>query len=500
MPEPEKRREGLLGPDTMRTAMRAGALTMVALCFANGLQQGELQAFSQASDKIKAAFHTSDSALGLVSFCQGVVGAFGALLIGALCVRRRRTRVLAGMFAIWTVLMLLLGLSRRLSVSLAGLNLTIGAFGVFLLVKLFTSVTEATDPAAYPLIGDYWPLDERAGKVSIFNAGGGIGAFVGIALAGVLTDNFGWRWAFYMWVPFGIVGALLMWTRPEPERGVQDAAFKDELAALSPEAALLEEREEDLIEQLVASEVDVEEVEVALPGVLDPDQLTRWEVARHIFRLRTWRLAAFGIGVAQIMTTSLMFWGTPYFKRTFHLSGTEVGGLAPLIGSPAILGLLGGGFLADRLLRRGVLSARVYVAGFGYVGAGVAMALAFTTRSLVVAVPLLAIGTGLSALPTGPQYALLLDVTPSVLRPQASAVSNIVMLVNAIGYLLVGGLSDVLGNLRLALLATSPWFAVGGLMILVTRRTYVEDVAMVVAEARRHRDASGPDGEPNERA
>jgi MFS family permease len=473
------------------TAVRYGAITMVALCFANALQSGEVQGFSQATESIRHALHVSDFGLGALSFGTGVVGALGSPPIGLLCVRHRRTRVLAWMFAIWALLMLLLGLSRPIHGSFLGVHVAVSAFAVFVMVKLITSVTEATNGAALPLISDYWPLEQRAAKISIFNAGAGLGAFAGIVGAGVLVDHFGWQWAFYMWVPFGVLGAVMMWTRAEPERGAQDAAFGDELAALSPEAALLETRDEDLVEELVASQLDelVGSDAVVLPGVMDPADLTRWQVVRHIFRLRSWRLATFGIGVAQIMTTSLMFWGTPYFKRTFHLSGTQVAGLAPLVGSGAFAGLLGGGFLADRLLRRGVLRARVLVSAFGYIAAAISMMAAFTSTTLLVSAPLLALGTFFSALPTGPQYALMLDVTPSSLRSQASSVADVVMLVNALGYLIVGGLSTLFGdNLRLALLCTSPFFAAGGLLVLAAQRTYVADVAMVVAEARRARD------------
>jgi hypothetical protein len=61
-----------------------------------------------------------------------------------------------------------------------------------------------------------------------------------------------------------------------------------------------------------------------------------------------------------------------------------------------------------------------------------------------------------------------------------------VQFVSALGYVFVGGLSTLFGeNLRLALLCVSPCFIVGGLVILAARRTYVSDVALVVAEARR---------------
>jgi MFS family permease len=236
---------------------------------------------------------------------------------------------------------------------------------------------------------------------------------------------------------------------------------------------------------------------LALPGLIDPATATRWEVFRHVFRLRSWRTLALAIGVGQIMQNGLTFWGTPYFKRTFELSGTQVATLAPVLGAGSFIGLLGGGFLADRLLRRGVLLARVYVSGFGFIIAAAFLMAAFSTRSLALAAPLLAVGSGFGTLYVGPGFAALLDVTPTPLRSQAQSVANVIMFSSALGYVLVGGLSTLFDdNLRLAMLCASPVYAIGGVIILLARRTYVADVALVVAEARYLSDREADDGGP----
>lgn len=432
-----------------RAAVGAGALTMVALCFANGLQQGIDQSQSQAIESLKAAFSVSDFQIGLIRVVTGSVGAVGALLIARLCRDRARTTVLAGMFATWAVLMAVTGLAMN--------------FAVFLVFRGLTAPTEATDPAALPLVADYWPAEQRAGKVSTFQAGAGVGAFIGLMLSGPLVDAYGWQAAFWMWVPIGAIGALLIGSRREPRRGVQDAAFRDTLAELEGETLLTHEFEA------------LGHRPVAARG---------WELWRTVFALRSWKRAAFGIGVSQIFLTGIAVWGLSYFKRTFGMSGTEASAIAPIIGIGTFAGLVGGGFLADRLLRRGVLRARVHVSVWGYLAGAVAFAAAFTTTSLWIAAPLLCIGSTLTALPAGPQFAMLLDVTPVALREQASGISNIVMAVAFLGAPLVGGLSTLFhDNLRLALLCTTPLYVVGALLIALCFRTYGDDLAMVVAEA-----------------
>jgi MFS family permease len=309
--------------------------------------------------------------------------------------------------------------------------------------------------------------------MAVFSAGAGVGAFVGIFVSGVLVDSYGWRGAFAIWVPLGIVGTALMATRREPVRGAQDAAFVTELEE-SPEGEAALEAEEEAYERAA------ETGEVAF----DVHTASRWEVARHILGLRTWRTAAIAIGVSQIMTSAIAAWGPAYFKRTFGLDGTQVGLLAPLIGFGSFAGLLGGGFLADRLLRRGVLRARVWVSIVGYGGGGIFMIFALLTTSLLVAAPLLWVSTTFAALPAGPSMALLMDATPTDLRSPAAAIGDIVMLVSATGTVLVGAISTLLGsNLRLALLFVTPTYLVGALLFLLARKTYVTDLADVVADA-----------------
>jgi predicted MFS family arabinose efflux permease len=453
-------------------------LTMVAICFANGLQGGRTASFSQATESLKHSFHIPDVALGALAFTMSTCGAFGAVAIGAVAARMSRVRLLSIMFGLWTVFMTLAALSPSFSV----LGFTLSGFVFLFIVMIPTSVTEATDPLALPLISDYWPLNQRAAKISVFNAGAGVGGFLGIALGGVLVDQFGWRGAYAMWIPFGIVGMLLIASRPEPPRGQQDAAFLHELAETAEGAeALADEAAKDEAATAEAGK-DAAPIGGALPQ--QPSKVDRKALVKEILQLRTWRTVTIAIGVSQIMLSALQLWGPAYFKRTFHLSGTEVGALTPLLGAGSFLGIIAGGFVADRLLRRGVLRARIWVSAAGYGGAGIAFLLAFSTRSLAVAAPMLALAATLLTLPTGPSYALMMDATPTRLREEASGVADVIMYINAIGAPIVGGISTLLGdNLRVAMLCISPACLVGAGLFLMARHTYLNDLAGVVSGA-----------------
>jgi len=440
--------------------VRYGAMTMVALCFANALQNGEGNAFSQAIDSFKKAFHVTDFAIGLIQFGMGAAGAFGSLPIAFLCARFTRVRVLTVMFGLWTLLMALSGLVPIISLGAVG-------FGLFVIFRMLTAVTEATDPAALPLIADYYPVDQRGARYGLFNGLAGFGSIIGLVLAGPLVDRYGWQGAFFMWIPFGVVGAVLMGLQPEPKPGNMDASFEDEL------------------KQLEGS--DAASVAPESP-FLDPAVETKWAIFVHIFKLKSWRLIALAIGVGQIMSTALMIWGIPYMKRTYHVDSTHAGIAAIVLGPPTLVGVFVGGFVADALLRRGVLRARVWVTMAAATGSGVSLMLGFSTTHEWLALSLIAVGAFFMSVPVGPAAALLIDVTPTLLRAQASALGDIIMFVSAVGGPLVGGLSTLLGDggqsLRIALFLTSPMFFVGAALMIPASRTFVSDVEQVVLDAK----------------
>jgi MFS family permease len=445
-------------------------MTMVALCFANGLQGGASQTFAQITEALKHTYHINDATLGVVPFGVSIAGNFGAVPIAALCARHKRTAVLAGMFVLWGILLAMAGLAPSFSL----FGIASAGFALFALFRIASAVLEATDPAALPLIADWWPVEERAKKVSVFNTLSAVGTFVGLIGAGIMVDTVGWRPTFLVWLPIALIGAALIRSRHEPERGAQDAAYSDRLEEESAGA------EHDRVVELV--ELEAPEITSAVATEVGGD---KWEVVRAIAGIRSWRFAAIGVSITGLMGTGIMNWGLAYFKRTFGLSGTQAGALAPVLGIGAFAGVLGGGFLADRLLDRGMLRARLYVTAAGFVGAGVVYMLAFSTTVLWLSAPLLGLAALMSSLPLGPQFAMMMDVTPAPLRSQASAALNVLQASGALGPLLVGILSTAFGeNLRLALLCVSPFYLVGAVVVYAARRTFVEDVAMVVAEAK----------------
>jgi MFS family permease len=488
-------------PPLRVAAVHYGVMTMLALGFCNALQNGESNALANALDGIKHTFHVTDFALGAAALLGSVGGSWGAVPIASLCSRHKRVTVLAGMFTLWSTFMFV-------AASVPLLLVGVGGFVLFSFVgRLMVGWMEATDPAAYPLIADYYPHDQRASRISVFQALAGIGTAIGLGLSGPIVDQFGWRGALYMWVPIGLFGAWLIGSQPEPERGGQDAVRAAELDRLEQEAGDIvvvggsapggstgeQNAPDDLVAAAVVSHLELVEA-VASLDVPDPTTTGTWEVLKAVLRLRTWLLTAVAMGVAQMMQVGLMFWGLSFLKRTYHMSATRASLAALALGPPGLAGVILGGFLADRLLRRGVLRARVWTAGVSYVGAGVFCVLAFSTTVEALALILLAFASLMIGGAQGPSFAMLYDVTPAPLRGEGAALSDILMWPSALGNAIVGGLSTLTGSLRTALALTSPLFMLGGAVLLIlgsnsppawAGRGYLRAVEEVVVDARR---------------
>lgn len=64
--------------------------------------------------------------------------------------------------------------------------------------------------SAFSVIGDLFSPAERAKWQGVFGAVFGLSSLIGPLLGGFLTDNFSWRWCFYINVPVGIVALSLI--------------------------------------------------------------------------------------------------------------------------------------------------------------------------------------------------------------------------------------------------------------------------------------------------
>jgi EmrB/QacA subfamily drug resistance transporter len=89
-------------------------------------------------------------------------------------------------------------------------------------------------PAALSLVAVTFTEDrERAKAMGVWSAVAGGGGATGVVLGGLLTDGPGWRWVFWVAVPFALGGALLAPRLLAPWRSNQQTRHFDLLGAIS---------------------------------------------------------------------------------------------------------------------------------------------------------------------------------------------------------------------------------------------------------------------------
>lgn len=450
---------------------RYGAFPLVALASANVVEQGERLSLAQAVDGIKADFGASDTLLGGLTAAVVLFGVVGALPIGALADRWRRGLLMTLAMVGWTAAI--------------GASAVAPTLLVLFLLRLPIGIVEATGPAAVSLVADYYPVADRARMLGRYQAGAAVGGLIGVGLAGPLVDAFDWRAAFWMWIPLGLGSVLLLSRLPEPERGAQDRAFHIEER---------ERREADALEGLLPDY----DLPAPRPPTRDDYGDMSWrEVLVELRRIPTMWFGLASLTISAFLLGALGAWGIEFFKRVHGLSATEAGLYAPLIGAGAALGLIGGGALADRWMRRGNVNARVHLAAVASILASALLVPAILIDSLPVVAVLLLFGAACLTLPVAPSEALVSDVVPAQLRGRAAAVRSIVRALSALAPLLVGAVSDALGDdLRMALVVFAPVYAVSGIVMVRAARHYPADLSFAVAEGTRLDGATAPAAPP----
>jgi EmrB/QacA subfamily drug resistance transporter len=66
-------------------------------------------------------------------------------------------------------------------------------------------------PIALAIIGDVFAPSERGKYQGFFGAVFGVSSLLGPAIGGLITDNFGWHWIFYVNLPLGAVVLYIIW-------------------------------------------------------------------------------------------------------------------------------------------------------------------------------------------------------------------------------------------------------------------------------------------------
>jgi MFS family permease len=280
---------------------------VVMLWFVCLFNYADRQAIFSVFPLLKSEMGLSDIQLGIVGGSFMWVYAAALPLAGLIGDRiRRKTLILAGLI-FWSVVTLATAWSTQ--------------YWQLVCFRALEGFGEAFYfPASMSLISDYHGKTTRSRAMSLHQSSVYAGTILGGTLAGYCADRYGWRSGFYVFGSLGVLlGIILMGMLKEPVRGQSEAANVQ--SESSPTSA----------------------------GTLR----TVSAALREIFRApMVWVLIAVFVG-ANFVAAIFLTWMPSFLNRKFHMSLTMSGlNATAWLQIASVLGVLSGGWLADRLARR----------------------------------------------------------------------------------------------------------------------------------------------------
>jgi predicted MFS family arabinose efflux permease len=436
-----------------------GRLRVVALLAAVlGLAGADSATISAVAGNLKAAFGIGNTELGLLVSLTSVAAAVATVPVGVLTDRVDRTRLLAASVVLWAVAMAVAGMAT--------------AYWQLLAARVLLGVVTATvGPTVASLVGDYFPAAERARMYGLVLGGDLVGTGVGFVLSGEVAALVSWRLAFWWLVLPAMPLAWAMWRQREPARGGQSG-----LAAPSGRA-----------HQLARRRRTRPRAEAVLRE--NPEGRSLWWIVGYVLRVRTNLVIIVASSLGYFFFTGMRSFVVIFATSHYDVAQSVASSLILVIGLGALAGVFLGGRLADRLLRRGLLTARLVVPGICLLAVPLMLGPGFALPSIAMALPLLTLGGGLLAAANPPLDAARLDVVHAAVWGRAEAVRTAArMLCEAAAPTLFGVLSDTVFHgpdaLELTFVSSLGVVLVAGAVTLLAGRTYPGDLAAVVESAR----------------
>jgi predicted MFS family arabinose efflux permease len=227
----------------------------------------------------------------------------------------------------------------------------------------------------------------------------------------------------------------------------------------------------------------------------------RSAVVRYVLRVRTNLVIIVASSLGYFFFTGMRSFVIIFATTHYGVTQSVASTLILVIGLGALAGVFFGGRVADRLLGRGVLTARLIVPGFCLLAVPLMLAPGFALPSIAVAMPLLTVGGGLLAAANPPLDAARLDVVHASVWGRAEAVRAAArMLSEAAAPTLFGVLSDSVfcgpDALELTFVSCLGVLLAAGAVTLLAVRTYPGDLAAVVESAKLRRPDAAPVARP----
>jgi MFS family permease len=418
---------GAVSQSSNAVGVRTRWIVLIALIVVYTLNFVDRQILSILKEPIAAELHLSDTQLGLLGgFAFALFYSVLAIPAAWLADRTSRTWVIAAGLLLWS--------------GFTGMCGLVSGFALLFVARMGVGVGEAGGVApAYSLIADYFPKGSQARALALYSFGIPVGSAAGVLFGGLAAHAVNWRFAFIVIGALGIVLVpfFLLLVRDPPRRTD-----------------------------------DAKQAPLALAAV-----------ARLAAGKPTFWLLAVGCGCSSLVAYGLMYWLPTFLARSLGMdivARSELLAAVILIGG--VVGMGGGGWLADSLGQRGKRGYAL-VPAVAFLASAPLYALAILAVTPLQTFALLLLPYALALVWLGPVLAAVQHLAPAASRSTMSAlfllVNNLVGL--GIGPYFFGWLSDLLKpaygaeSIKVAFLCGLGFYVIAAVLLYLASRRIARD-------------------------
>ncbi|MGZ5537488.1 MAG: spinster family MFS transporter [Chthoniobacterales bacterium] len=194
---------------TPTTSAKTGAASALVLLLAiNLFTYIDRQVLAAVEPEIRDAFFSPNDPNAMA-----ITGVLGSAFLVSYMLSAPALGWLADRFSRWIIVGCAV-LWWSLASGASGLAAT---FGMLFATRIFVGIGEGGyGPAAPTILADLYPLEKRGRILALFCAAIPVGSALGYVLGGAIGAHFGWRWAFYLVTPPGILLGVFCFLQRDP--------------------------------------------------------------------------------------------------------------------------------------------------------------------------------------------------------------------------------------------------------------------------------------------
>jgi MFS family permease len=409
-----------------RTTMTGARNALFLLLAINLFNYIDRQVLAALEPDIRASFFAADdlnamTKTGLLGDAFFVTYMISAPILGLLADRFSRWIIIGSAVILWS-----------LASGGSGLAAT---FGILFATRVCVGIGEGGyGPAAPTILSDLFPIETRGRVMAVFCAAIPVGSALGYVIGGLIGAQLGWRWAFYLVAPPGLLLGLLCFWQRDPR--------------------------------------------VAADHLVQKASRRRLRDYLNLFRTRSYLINCVAQTLMTFVTGGLGFWAPAYlrFRNQSPDVGMTIFGLITVVAG--LVSTLLGGVIADRLRSR-LAGSYFWVSGIGML-----IACPFFIATLYIPFPAAWITMFLAIfflfLNTGPSNTALANVSLPAVRATAFAAN--IFVIHALGDVQAFWLLGYIGghtNMHVAFLFVSGIILLSGVAWLIGMKYLPADTAAV---------------------